>query len=610
MSERKIDLHQEIAGFKDEYFFERNGSKNFHHSMNHRSLIKRTVEDTVRFFQLTIEAASDAIVAVNKENCIIFYNSGAEAIFNWCADEIIGRHIGKLMPTDHYGELFESQNSEKSPILIPREITGIRRDGVEFPAEITVSKFADADDVIQVIILRDISVRRNAEIAGEENARLYSLLRRTAIAANEAMGSDQAISKCLEIICESENWHAGFLFERRDSMTAEFSMSKTHYVSMSATNPEIYSKRVDKLLHCSNALISKVSLSKQIAWFQDFLDNEITFNEPFRAIDGVRGVLAVPVIALDEIVSILVFYSAEPMNLDKSFVQVLKSAATQISRVVERKQAEDELRLAELAADSANRAKSEFLSSMSHELRTPMNAILGFSEFLLTDVRNPLNETQVDYLENVFDAGNHLLSLVDEILELARVEAGKVAFSPEDVSINAVATGAVELISQLANDNKLTIENNIDRYEETHVLADATRLRQIFINILSNAVKYNERDGKVVINLEKQDEKEVKITIFNSGDGIAEEHFDKVFEPFDRLNKDGSEISGTGIGLTVTSRFVELMGGKIGFDSEPGKGVTFWFTVPLFDAEVVTQFKHKGRSSQQSRIDPDLAVFS
>jgi PAS domain S-box-containing protein len=579
MSGTKIDLHQEISDFKDEYFFRRDGKQNFHHSMNHRSLIKNTVEDTVRFFQQTIEASSDAIVAINKEDCIVFYNAGAETIFSWRANEIIGRHISKLMPVEYYGNIFKNFDEiMRKSVVIPREIVGIRRDGEEFPAEVTVSRFSDAGDVIQVAILRDISIRREAEIEGKKSNRLYKLLRRTAMAANEAMDSDQAIEKCMKILCKSEDWSAGILFEKPADSLAEFILSDIKYLSSSKVVSGVLTQNVENLSNYSNSLITQVLTTNSIVGHKN-LPGGVSFS-------GAHGALALPIFVQNEIVSILVFFSAEAIDFDESFLQVLKSIASQIARVIERKNAEDELRLAKLEADSANRAKSDFLSSMSHELRTPMNAILGFSEFLLNDPRNPLNETQTDYLTNVFNAGNHLLSLMNDVLELARVEAGKVDLSPENLSANHAVRESIDLISTFANEKNIEIIDKTVQKAELVLFADATRLHQVFINILSNAIKYNKPNGKIIIDIEEEGKTHAKIILFNSGNGIAEVYQDSVFEPFERLDQENGDIPGTGIGLTVTRRFVELMGGKIGFDNKPGVGVSFWFTVPLFDAEV------------------------
>jgi signal transduction histidine kinase/CheY-like chemotaxis protein len=248
-----------------------------------------------------------------------------------------------------------------------------------------------------------------------------------------------------------------------------------------------------------------------------------------------------------------------------------------------RRTSEAALRISEEAAATANRAKSEFLSNMSHELRTPMNAILGFGQLLLSEPTVPLGAHQRGFVEQILKAGRHLLELINEVLDLARIEAGKINLSVEPVSIARVVADCLPLIQNIAREMNVQVESPTGAVA-LHVMADYMRLRQSLLNLLSNAVKYNRSGGKVSIDVAARGASWVRISISDTGLGIPESLRGNLFRPFQRLVPESSAIEGTGVGLALTRNLVIAMEGQIGLESTVGSGTTFWIELPLASA--------------------------
>lgn len=232
-------------------------------------------------------------------------------------------------------------------------------------------------------------------------------------------------------------------------------------------------------------------------------------------------------------------------------------------------------------AEAANRAKSKFLSNMSHELRTPLNAILGFAQLLMFKSKKPLSDYQHDNVNEIIKAGNHLLSLINDVLDLSKIEAGKIGIKKEKLAVAEVIEECIKLTADLAMSRAINISRHC---ENTHlVYADHTRFKQVILNLLSNAIKYNRPKGAVNITCSYEQKGMMTITVSDTGIGIAKDDFGDVFQPFSRLHSNNSAIEGTGIGLTLSRRLVEEMDGEIGFESESGVGSRFWISIPLVE---------------------------
>lgn len=271
--------------------------------------------------------------------------------------------------------------------------------------------------------------------------------------------------------------------------------------------------------------------------------------------------------------------AAERANAQKEILRLNAQLELRVQeRTAQLETANRELIDAKAAAEQANQAKSAFLSSMSHELRTPLNSILGFAQLCVSETLPVTPEQKKEFLGNIVKAGKHLLTLINEVLDLAKVESGTLTLSHETVNLSELLEECEQFIAATAQARSITLHMMQD--VALHIYADRTRVKQILLNLLTNAVKYNKEAGEVSVTCTRERRSVVRIAVRDTGNGLNETMQRQLFQPFNRLGQENSAQEGTGIGLVVCKRLAEMMGGAIGLSSTLGQGSTFWVDLP------------------------------
>ncbi|MBW3630303.1 MAG: response regulator, partial [Gemmatimonadetes bacterium] len=326
----------------------------------------------------------------------------------------------------------------------------------------------------------------------------------------------------------------------------------------------------------------RVLASGEAIWISE-VSGHPDFTRARAAADcGLHTAAAIPVLVGEEIVAVLEFFAEVPLPPDQMLLEALTDVGTQIGRVVERVRSEAAHIAARGLAEIANSAKSEFLSRMSHELRTPMNAILGFAQLLELDHLSPDQQESVD---QILKGGRHLLALINEVLDISRIEAGRMPLSQEPVQVREVLEEVLGLVWPLARDRHIALPKTLPELSGRYVRADRQRLKQVLLNLFSNAIKYNRQRGSVEISCTGSGDR-LRISVTDTGPGIPADKRAQLFHPFERLGAEQNGLEGTGLGLALSKALIEAMQGEIGVETEPGQGSTFWVELPTAEAEL------------------------
>jgi signal transduction histidine kinase len=281
---------------------------------------------------------------------------------------------------------------------------------------------------------------------------------------------------------------------------------------------------------------------------------------------------------------------AERLERRRAEAEIRRLNADLESRVLERTA---EAASARSEAEQANRAKSQFLSRMSHDLRTPLNAVLGFAQLLKAET---MSTEQLEGVTQILRAGEHLLDLINEVLDIARIESGRLSLSLEAVNVRAVVEHAVDLVLPMAAEQRISVRIDLQEPSNGVLLADRQRLNQVMLNLLSNAVKYNRHGGRVTVSTELVPERRLRVKVADTGVGIPAEKMTLLFTPFERLGAEATRVQGTGLGLALSRGLAEAMGGSLGITSVHGDGSTFWIELPLADESRVATEERRGSS--------------
>lgn len=478
-------------------------------------------------YRQILDTAPDAMIVLNLEARIVYANRQSRGMFGVAPEDLVGKNLDLLLPARfrdvhalHLRRYFAGPSVR--PMGSGVELFGLRADGREVPIEVSLSPVGEGASMLVCAAIRDISDRKRIEADAKLTA--------------------ERLASAVESIKEP---FALFDAERK---LVQCNSAYRRFVAESVSGPIV------------GARLSELSR----AWMANQAPPS----------GGVQPSVEEPGATFDLRLGQRNYRMSNQPTLEGGIVQTIWDLTDDYQR-------EEELRLAQSAAEAGSAAKSDFLSSMSHELRTPMNAVLGFAQLLQRDKKEPLSERQRDRAAQILKGGEHLLRLIDDILDLSRIEAGRIAISTEPVNVSDVLDETRKTLEPTALRNEISVAVSPIPPDLPSVNVDRTRFAQILMNLGSNAIKYNRRGGKVTFTARRGDADRVRITVSDTGLGVPLEKQHKLFQPFQRAGQETGPIEGTGIGLVITKRLAELMDGRVGFESTPDEGSDFWVELPL-----------------------------
>ena len=536
---------------------------------------------------MILETASDGFIGMDPDGTITAWNPQAERMFGWPAAEVMGRRLCDTVVAPAYRDahLDGVENflatSHGSLLNQAIELVAMHRDGHEFPVETTVWPVQIGGACSYNAFVRDISERRRAEDARKKEAKLVQLLQSVTMAANRSSTIEHTAKNCIARICAHTGWPVGHVYLRGDDLSGE--LVSACLWQMEDVRFEALRAATDRTpLASLTGLPGRVLASGKPEWIVNVAD-ESPLSERMRAAvaAGLRSGFGFPIVVDEKIMGVLEFFSTHTARPDEKLLAMMEHIGAQLARVIIRQRAEKDLLRAKTAAESANRAKSEFLTTMSHEMRTPMNAILGMADLLS---ESSLQEEQRGYVRIFQKAGASLLDLINDILDLSKVESGYVELESIGFDLGAVLERIIEMMASRARDRGLQLTLDILPGVPMALVGDPNRLRQVLGNLIGNALKFTER-GSVTLRVEPDPGAGVgwlRFTVADTGIGIAADKRDMIFERFTQADSSTTrKYGGTGLGLAISKGLVELMGGRMGCSSELGKGSSFFLTAPF-----------------------------
>ena len=548
--------------------------------------------------RMIIETCSDAFVGMDADGLITAWNPRAELAFGWSAAEATGKRFSDIVIAPEHREAHANgienflTNAQERGVDRPIELVALHRDGRAFPVEATVWPVRARSDSSFNAFVRDISERRSAEEARKKKTTLVHLLQSVTVAANQSSTIEQAAQACLERVCSHTGWPVGHVYLRAADSPDEALWTARWHVAEGDPLAAFW-KASDRSPAAGEPGLSGCILATgKPQWIVE-LGDEKPLSERTRAAKaaGLRSGFGFPILLEEKIVGILEFFSLQTVQPDEEFLALMGHIGSQLGQVLIRQRTADDLQRAKASAESASRAKSEFLTHMSHEMRTPMNAILGMADLLS---ESPLDEEQLDYVRIFQKAGSHLLNLINDILDLSKVESGHLDLESIGFDPRQLLEKTINILVRQAKGRGLELTLEVSPSVPLGLVGDPNRLRQILINLVGNALKFTER-GSVRLRVEPEPgatSEWMRFSVVDTGIGIAADKTAVVFERFTQADSSTTRrYGGTGLGLAISRGLAELMGGQIGCISELGKGSTFYLTAPfgLPESEIILE---------------------
>jgi PAS domain S-box-containing protein len=491
-------------------------------------------------YRALVEADPDGVVIIGADSTILAVNPAMSRIFGYRAEQMVGKPLTVLMP--HRLRELHLRGTRRYQLTGERsipwrgvQVPAMRRDGTEFPVEINFGEYTADGRKVFAGFMTDITERRRAE----EALRFQTTL----LQAQNHVAIDGILVSHQGRVLNMNRRYAEIFSVPEELREPERCVEMFQWVCRQAKDPDAYRATIEGLRD----------------------DFETIHHDEVALADG----------------RVLDRYSS-PLQ---SAQEEVYGRIWMVRDITERKQFEQALEEAKEAAEAANEAKSDFLSRMSHELRTPMNSILGFGQLLQ---RYGLPPEQARSVEHILKAGRHLLNLINEVLEIARIEANQQQLSLEPVHAATLLNEALALVRPTAEQRPVQLAMHAPHGTDAYLRADQQRLMQVMLNLLSNAIKYNRAGGAVELLARPgqgaDGSASLAIGVRDTGPGIPADRLGELFVAFSRLGAERSGIEGTGLGLALSRKLVELMGGQLRVESTVGEGSTFWVELPVTDS--------------------------
>lgn len=541
-----------------------------------------------------VGGAAAGIVRIDRHGRIAEINDFALDLLGQRREALLGANVSRLMPArwaDEHDQYLSNYHTSGEPRIIGkgRKVEALHRDGHGIPVHLAVSRvdYADGAETDFIGILSDLSEVHAASQQLAREQQLLSVLHRGLTDYQALMSGNQLwafLKNALRELTASEYALIGEVLPV-DGCPA----LKIHAIS--DLTWDATSRALLERLRAGEMMLSNPGslLGRVFARGETVLCHDLA-NYPRRSAfppghPPLHNYLGVPIVDQGEVIGMFAIANgAQPYNAALiEWLEPFTSTCALLIRLYrqlnEQESFTEQLRRARDEAEAASRAKSEFLSSMSHELRTPLNAILGFAQLLQNSQKQPLSERQQRQAEQIYKSGNHLLTLINEVLDLARIEAGHINLSIERIRLRDVLDDACATLAPIAEQYGIAVHVEPGAPGDW-LRADYTRLKQVLINLITNAIKYNRPQGSVRVSWRRGADS-LRVAVRDTGIGIAADKLGQLFQPFNRLDAANGSIEGSGVGLALTRKILEQMQGRIGVNSTAGIGSEFWFELPL-----------------------------
>ncbi len=594
------------------------------HDITERRRAEEALRQSEQKFRSFVEYSADAIVLTDEQGLIIEWNPAAERVFGLARADALGQPLWdvqfQVAPEERRtpqayewlkATILDALRTGQSPMLNQLREVRVRWPGGESRAIQTVAfPIRTAAGFLLGSISRDVTEQRQAQ----EMLQQYTERLRTLRAIDGAI----LAAWSQEEIARAALGHVRQLLPCRRAGVARFDLQSNVCILLVSYADGEFRVEPEARHPLDPGFVEYLRQGRSL-----IVDDLLSSPSPIPAVcgvcsEGMRAFIAAPLIAQGELLGVLSLGTDSPAAFTPEHADIAREVVDQLAlglyqahlrEEIERQVAMLEQRVAERTAElslanaelaRAARLKDEFLAAMSHELRTPLNAILGLSEALQEEVYGPLTDRQIQSLHTIEESGRHLLTLINDILDVSKIEAGKVELTPGPVSVESVCQASLGLIKQEAHKKQLTVSTDFDPSVAT-IQADVRRLKQILVNLLSNAVKFTPAGGAIGLQVTGDAEQGVvRFSVWDTGIGIAPEQMDRLFQPFVQLDSSlARQHTGTGLGLVLVHRLTDMHGGSVAVESEPGKGSRFTVSFPWRQG-----YNGKEREEQEEPFTP------